>query len=144
MYLSKLWKGQDTLPDLPITTSLPFLYWSVLLLVTLTVKWVSLILMSWIARAASSLNRKNPANNSKAIEISLRIGSFLECSYSAQHAVSASGEIGDFFVTGLAFWRLALSPTFLTKGLTIGLWTPTMSWIHFKAQKLFSITEAET
>ena len=52
------------------------------------------------------IKSKNPANNSKAIEISLRIGSFLECSYSAQHAVSASGEIGDFFVTGLTFFPL--------------------------------------
>lgn len=55
--------------------------------------------MSWIARATSSLKRKNPANNSKAIEISLRIGNSLECSYSLPQAVSASGEMGDFFAT---------------------------------------------
>ena len=61
------------------------------------------MLMSPIVRAGSSLKRKNPANNSKAIEMSLRIGISSECSCLIQHAVRASFEMGDFFEVGLAF-----------------------------------------
>ena len=61
------------------------------------------MLMSPIVRAGSSLKRKNPANNSKAIEMSLGVGNSSEFSCLLQNALRASFEMGDFFEVGLAF-----------------------------------------